>query len=47
MCIRDSFNRAPDRFNKLAAIIDEKRAALASAEDQWLELEMLKAELEG
>ena len=41
------FNRAPDRFNKLAAIIDEKRAALASAEDQWLELEMLKAELEG
>ena len=41
------FNRAPDRFNKLAAIIGEKRAALASAEDQWLELEMLKAELEG
>ncbi|SHJ24305.1 ATP-binding cassette, subfamily F, uup [Aureimonas altamirensis DSM 21988] len=41
------FNRAPNRFNKLAAIIDEKRAALASAEDQWLELEMLKAELEG
>ncbi len=41
------FNRAPDRFTTLAAIIDEKRAALASAEDQWLELEMLKAELEG
>ncbi|KQT45155.1 elongation factor 3 [Aureimonas sp. Leaf454] len=41
------FTRDPVRFSKLAAAMDEKRAALAKAEDDWLELEMLKAEMEG
>lgn len=41
------FNRDPTRFNALAKTISDKRAALAAAEDQWLELEMLRAELEG
>ncbi|MBP0615683.1 ABC-F family ATP-binding cassette domain-containing protein [Jiella mangrovi] len=41
------FSRKPERFQQLAKLIDEKRAALAKAEDEWLELEMLKAEMEG
>ncbi|MCQ0986551.1 ATP-binding cassette domain-containing protein [Jiella marina] len=40
------YSAKPERFRKLASLIDEKRAALAKAEDEWLELEMLKAELE-
>ena len=41
------FSKKPERFQQLAKLIDEKRAALAKAEDEWLELEMLKAEIEG
>ncbi|RIY02148.1 ABC transporter ATP-binding protein [Aureimonas flava] len=41
------FARNPDRFAKLARDSEAARAALAKAEDEWLELEMLKAELEG
>ena len=41
------FTRNPDRFAKLAKTIEDKRASLASKEDEWLELEMLKAELAG
>ena len=40
------FAKNPDRFNALAKAIDQDRAALAKAEDEWLELEMLKAEME-
>ncbi|MET0347276.1 MAG: ATP-binding cassette domain-containing protein, partial [Methyloceanibacter sp.] len=41
------FAKNPDRFAKLAAESERHRAALAKAEDEWLELEMLKAEMEG
>ncbi|MCE7026711.1 ATP-binding cassette domain-containing protein [Jiella avicenniae] len=41
------FSKRPERFKQLAKAIEEKRAALARAEDEWLELEMLKAEIEG
>jgi ATP-binding cassette subfamily F protein uup len=41
------FAKNPDRFSKLAQESEASRAALAKAEDEWLELEMLKAELEG
>ncbi|MCQ8780945.1 ABC-F family ATP-binding cassette domain-containing protein [Mangrovibrevibacter kandeliae] len=41
------FSRKPDRFAKASAELDAQRSALAAAEDEWLELEMLKAEIEG
>ncbi|WP_062230920.1 ABC-F family ATP-binding cassette domain-containing protein [Aureimonas sp. N4] len=41
------FTKNPDRFSKLAGAIEKDRAALAKAEDEWLELEMLRAEMEG
>ena len=41
------FTRDPTRFGKPATTMDDKRGALAKAEDEWLELEMLKAEMEG
>ncbi|TFF23095.1 ATP-binding cassette domain-containing protein [Jiella endophytica] len=41
------FSKNPGRFQELAKLIEQKRAALAQAENEWLELEMLKAEIEG
>ncbi|NDW07070.1 ATP-binding cassette domain-containing protein [Jiella pacifica] len=41
------FSKRPERFQQLAKLIEDKRAALAAAEDEWLELEMLKADIEG
>ncbi len=41
------FTRDPQRFSKLAAAAERDRAALAQAEDDWLELELLQSELEG
>ncbi|MFD2236331.1 ATP-binding cassette domain-containing protein [Aureimonas populi] len=41
------FSRSPERFAALAREIEAKRARLAAAEDEWLELEMLKGEMEG
>jgi ATP-binding cassette subfamily F protein uup len=41
------FVRDAAGFGKLAAQLDEKRAALAAMEEEWLELEMLREELEG
>ena len=35
------FAKNPERFNILASAIDADRAALAKAEDEWLELEMI------
>ncbi|MEN3793492.1 ATP-binding cassette domain-containing protein [Fulvimarina sp. MAC3] len=35
------FSKNPERFNALASAIDADRAALAKAEDEWLELEMM------
>ncbi len=41
------FEREPDRFNQLAEKLAETEAAHAKCEDEWLELEMLREELEG
>ncbi len=41
------FAKNPDRFSKLAAAAEKDRAALSAAEDEWLELEMTRAEMEG
>ncbi len=35
----DLFARSPDRFDKASAGLADRQAALASAEDEWLELE--------
>ena len=34
-------------FNKTAAELEALKASIAAMEDEWLELEMLRAELEG
>ncbi|UIJ72908.1 ABC-F family ATP-binding cassette domain-containing protein [Aurantimonas sp. HBX-1] len=41
------FARDPKRFHALAAELTRDRTALAKAEDDWLELEMIRAEAEG
>ncbi|MEH6718157.1 MAG: ATP-binding cassette domain-containing protein [Aurantimonas endophytica] len=41
------FARDPKRFQALAAELTRERTALAKAEDDWLELEMIRAEAEG
>lgn len=41
------FAKNAKRFAELAATIDTNRAALSKAEDEWLELEMHRAETEG
>lgn len=43
----DLFTRDPQAFNKTASDLDAKQAALTAAEEKWLELEMLKEEIEG
>ncbi|MBK9083312.1 MAG: ABC-F family ATP-binding cassette domain-containing protein [Rhizobiales bacterium] len=43
----DLFARDRDRFAKLSAVAAETAAALDAAETEWLELEMLREELEG
>ncbi|HHZ07409.1 MAG TPA: ATP-binding cassette domain-containing protein [Rhizobiales bacterium] len=41
------FSRDPAAFNATAAALDKERAALAAMEEEWLELEMLREEIEG
>jgi ATP-binding cassette subfamily F protein uup len=41
------FSRDPKGFETLAALVAEKRAALEAAEERWLELEILREEIEG
>ena len=41
------FAKDPGRITKLAGLLDAKRSDLAKAEDEWLSLEMLKAEIDG
>ncbi|RLQ88735.1 ABC-F family ATP-binding cassette domain-containing protein [Notoacmeibacter ruber] len=43
----DFFSRDPDGFNALAKKLEDTKQKLAAAEEEWLELEMLKEELEG
>ncbi|GAB4350532.1 MAG: ABC-F family ATP-binding cassette domain-containing protein [Oricola sp.] len=41
------FAKDPDAFSKAAAELDEKRQRHAALEEEWLELEMLREEVEG
>jgi ATP-binding cassette subfamily F protein uup len=41
------YAKEPAAFQKLAAALDAERAKLAAMEEEWLELEMLREELEG
>ncbi len=41
------FENNPKRFNKLAEVLATSQSELADAEEQWLELEMRREELEG
>ncbi|MDX3978289.1 ABC-F family ATP-binding cassette domain-containing protein [Shinella sp.] len=41
------FTKDPATFNKLAAEMEKLRASLTKMEEEWLELEMLREELEG
>lgn len=41
------YDRDPIGFQKTIAALDKERAALAAMEEEWLELEMLREELEG
>ncbi|MGK9051590.1 ABC-F family ATP-binding cassette domain-containing protein [Neorhizobium petrolearium] len=41
------FTRDPAAFNKLAAEMEKLRASLTKMEEEWLELELLREELEG
>jgi ABC transport system ATP-binding/permease protein len=41
------FTKDPASFNKLAAEMEKLRASLTKMEEEWLELEMLREELEG
>ncbi|MGE0282618.1 MAG: ATP-binding cassette domain-containing protein, partial [Rhizobiaceae bacterium] len=41
------YDRDPTSFAQTIAMIDKERAALAAMEEEWLELEMLREELEG
>ena len=41
------FARDGERFNKLAAQVTKDKASLAAKEDQWLELEAMREEIEG
>jgi ATP-binding cassette subfamily F protein uup len=41
------FAKDPDGFSKAAKELEAVRAALARMEEEWLELEMLREELEG
>jgi ATP-binding cassette subfamily F protein uup len=41
------FARDPAGFGKLAEKLDKERAALTAMEEEWLELEMLREEIEG
>ncbi len=41
------FSRDPNSFAKLAAELDTLKTALIRMEEEWLELEMLREEIEG
>ncbi len=41
------FTKDPATFNKIAADLDALRQSITKMEDEWLELEMMRAEMEG
>ena len=44
---RPSTSAIPASFQKTIAALDKERATLATMEEEWLELEMLREEMEG
>ena len=42
----DLYSRDRGRFDRFTAALTEKEAALAAAEEEWLELEMLREEID-
>ncbi|NMG40705.1 ATP-binding cassette domain-containing protein [Chelativorans sp. ZYF759] len=43
----DLYAKDPQGFARIAGQLDEKRASLSAKEEEWLELEMLREEIEG
>jgi ABC transport system ATP-binding/permease protein len=43
----DLYAKDPQGFSRIAGQLDEKRASLSAKEEQWLDLEMLREEIEG
>jgi ABC transport system ATP-binding/permease protein len=43
----DMFARNPDKFNGAVKSLEKSQAKLASCEERWLELEMMREEIEG
>ena len=41
------FAKDPKAFEKTAAELDRERSGLSAMEEEWLELEMLREEIEG
>jgi ATP-binding cassette subfamily F protein uup len=41
------FAKDPTQFNKLAAETEKLRASIARMEEEWLELELLREQIEG
>ena len=41
------YEKNPASFAKTIAALDQERQSLAAMEEEWLELEMLREELEG
>jgi ATP-binding cassette subfamily F protein uup len=41
------YTKEPAVYQKLAAALDAERGRLGSMEEEWLELEMLREEMEG
>jgi ATP-binding cassette subfamily F protein uup len=41
------YSRDPQGFSRVAAELDALREKLAAMEEEWLELEMLREEIEG
>ncbi len=41
------FEKNPKRFNQLVKLLEKAQTELATAEERWLELEMLREEIEG
>lgn len=43
----DFYEKDPERFHQVSEKLGQLTGSLAEAEERWLELEMLKEELEG
>ena len=41
------YERNPASFSKTVAALDKERRTLAAMEEEWLELEMLREDIEG